>query len=254
MDARGLWALGDYPAIAERLQPAAEALVEAAGVQDGHRVLDVAAGTGNTAAAALGRGARVVASDFAPTMVELGRRRLPGIEWVEADAQDLPFEDGGFDRVLSTFGAMFAPDPARTAAELLRVTKPGGVVGMTTWAAGSILDAAARILREALQAASAEDPATRWQDHDDIRGHFGGARVTVETRTLTWRFESPEAWLSFISGKAPPIVAARAAIGEDRWPDVAARILAAVADTHITPDGGFLEETPYLLIVATREA
>jgi SAM-dependent methyltransferase len=188
-------------------------------------------------------------------MLELGRRRLPDIEWLEADAQDLPFDDASFDRVLSTFGAMFAPDPGRTAAELLRVTRPGGIVGMTTWAAGSVMDAAGQVLQDALPGAPPEGPAVQWDDAEKIRGHFGaGAEVTIERRALTWTFESPEAWLAFLSEKAPPIVAARGAIGEERWPEVAARILEVIGDHGRTTDGGFVEEPPYLLVLAERRA
>ena len=121
-----VWGLGEYERVAQRIAPAAEALVEAAGVGPGTRVLDVAAGTGNVALAAAGRGARVTATDLSPRMVELGRVRTSGVEWSVADAQDLPFDDGTFDVVLSCFGSMFAPDRQRTADELLRVTRPGG--------------------------------------------------------------------------------------------------------------------------------
>lgn len=252
MDPSELWALGEYAAVAERLQPAAEALVEAAGVEAGHRVLDAAAGTGNVADAALHRGAHVVAVDLTPAMLEAGRRRLPDLEWIEADVQDLPFEDATFDRVLSAFGAMFAPDPVRTAEELLRVTRPGGAVAMTSWAPGRLTDLAGEVLAEAL-GDGPDGPAERWQDPQRAKEHFAGAdEVTVQTRTLSWPFESPEAWLAFLSEKAPPFVAARAAIGEDRWPGVAARIADAVREEGTTPDGVFLEEPPYLLIVARR--
>src|SRR4051794_5489040 len=134
---RQLWALGDYPKIADLIRPAARSLVDACAISAGQEVLDVAAGNGNLAVFAAEEGADVVASDLAPAQIELGRARTEAegvdVEWVEADAEDLPFEDGRFDCAASVFGAMFAPRPERAAAELFRVVKPGGTVGMAVW-------------------------------------------------------------------------------------------------------------------------
>ena len=132
-----MWGLGDYAELSEALRPAAEALADACAVSAGQEVLDVAAGDGNFAIACAREGASVVASDLSPGMVERGRARSEregyDIEWVEADVEDLPFEDGRFDCVGSVFGAMIAPRPRVTAEELFRVVRPGGTVGMTAW-------------------------------------------------------------------------------------------------------------------------
>jgi len=119
---RWMWSLGDYPEMAALLQPAADALAAACPIKEGTEVLDVAAGTGNFAVAAARRGARVTASDLTPKVVELGLERTPGlaVEWMEADAEQLPFEPGRFDVVASVFGAMFA-DAKPAASELFRV-------------------------------------------------------------------------------------------------------------------------------------
>ena len=134
---RWMWGLGDYSALSEALRPAAEALADACAVSAGQEVLDVAAGDGNFAVACAREGASVVASDLSPGMVERGRARSEqdgfDIEWVEADVEDLPFEDGRFDCVGSVFGAMIAPRPRVVAEELFRVVRPGGTVGMTAW-------------------------------------------------------------------------------------------------------------------------
>src|SRR5919107_6373860 len=135
--ARKLWALGDYPKIAEIILPAARSLVDACAISAGQEVLDVAAGNGNLALLAAEEGADVVASDLAPAQVELGKARLEAegvdVEWVVADAEELPFEDDRFDCAASVFGVMFAPRPEVAAAEMFRVVKPGGTIGIAAW-------------------------------------------------------------------------------------------------------------------------
>ena len=131
-----IWALGDYPRVArDVVWDLGSALVRACDIGPGARVLDVAAGTGNAAIRAAEAGAQVVASDLEPALLETGRREADGaaIEWVHADAQALPFADGEFDAVVSCIGAMFAPDHRATAAELARVCRPGGTIGMVNW-------------------------------------------------------------------------------------------------------------------------
>src|ERR687898_2526256 len=136
--ARAAWALGDYHRFAKAtVWEVGPVLVKACGISPGHRVLDVAAGTGNTAIRAAEAGAQVVASDLTPENFHAGRREAEAhgveLEWVEADAQALPFADGEFDVVTSSFGAMFAPDHQAVADELLRVCRSGGTIGMTNF-------------------------------------------------------------------------------------------------------------------------
>jgi len=135
---RKMWASGDYPRMVETwLLPLGPRLVEACDVRAGQRVLDVAAGTGNASLPAAERGARVTASDLTPELLEAGRRRAEAqgldLEWTEADAEDLPFEDGSFDVVMSTIGVMFAPHHQDAADQLVRVCRPGGTIGLLCW-------------------------------------------------------------------------------------------------------------------------
>ena len=135
---RKMWASGDYPSMVETfLLPLGPRLVEAAGIEAGARVLDVGAGTGNASIPAAERGAEVVASDLTPELFEAGRQRAAAagveLEWAEADAENLPFEDDSFDYVISTIGAMFAPQHQAVADELVRVCKPGGTIGLLSW-------------------------------------------------------------------------------------------------------------------------
>jgi SAM-dependent methyltransferase len=135
--ARALWGRGEYMPIAKRLEPAARAVVDACAISAGQEVLDVAAGNGNVATLAAREGAAAVASDLSPEMVELGRMRTEteglGVEWVEADAEALPFDDARFDCAATSFGAMFAPRPEVVAREIFRVVRPGGTVGMVNY-------------------------------------------------------------------------------------------------------------------------
>jgi ubiquinone/menaquinone biosynthesis C-methylase UbiE len=136
-----MWAPGDYPAVAAELIPAlGPDLVRASGIRAGQRVLDVAAGSGNAAIPAAALGAHVTASDLTPERFEAGRRiaaeRGVEVEWVEADAEALPFPDGSFDVVTSCVGAMFAPRHQAVADELIRVTKRGGTIGLINWTPG----------------------------------------------------------------------------------------------------------------------
>jgi SAM-dependent methyltransferase len=137
---RWMWSLGDYTRLAEILEPQAKALADICKIRPGATVLDVAAGNGNFAFAAARRGAIVTASDLTPLMVELGHARSATgqshIEWTEADAEQLPFADAGYEIVASVFGAMFAPRPQLVASELFRVTKPGGLVAMANYSPG----------------------------------------------------------------------------------------------------------------------
>ena len=141
--ARAMWALGAFDRAATEQVIVAELLCRATGIHPGERVLDVAAGSGNAALAASRRGAAVTATDFVPQLLKAAARRAQAegldLETREADAQALPFPDESFDVVLSTFGVMFAPDQSRAAAELLRVCRPGGRIGLTAWTPGSLM-------------------------------------------------------------------------------------------------------------------
>ncbi|MGW4340096.1 class I SAM-dependent methyltransferase, partial [Rhodococcus koreensis] len=135
---RALWASGDYPTVAAELIPTlGEVLVEATDIRAGQRVLDVAAGSGNAAIPAAARGATVVASDLTPELFDAGRaiaaERGVELDWVEADAEALSFDDDSFDAVISVVGAMFAPHHQQTADEMLRVCRPGGTIAMINW-------------------------------------------------------------------------------------------------------------------------
>ena len=134
---QNIWASGDFSVVASRIVFQAEHLCETADVQSGWRVLDVATGSGNAAIAAARHGCTAFGVDYVPSLLETGRRRAEAeglaVELLEGDAEALPFPDHSFDAVMSVFGSMFAPDHARAAAELLRVSRHGGTIALASW-------------------------------------------------------------------------------------------------------------------------
>ncbi|CAN3128095.1 class I SAM-dependent methyltransferase [Mycobacterium sp. smrl_JER01] len=180
---RALWASGDYPAVAAELIAAlGPRLVDACGIRAGQRVLDVAAGSGNAAIPAAARGASVVAADLTPELFEAGRavaaQRGVELEWVQADAEAMPFAADDFDVVMSCVGAMFAPHHQATADELIRVTRPGGTIGLINWTPeGFIGNLFATMKPYAAPPPPGSSPAPLWGNVDHVRELFGD-RVT----------------------------------------------------------------------------
>lgn len=188
---RAQWASGDYPAVATELIPAlGPRLVQVCDVGPGHRVLDVAAGSGNAAIPAAATGATVTASDLTPELFEAGRaiaaQRGVTLDWVEADAEAMPFGDGAFDVVLSCVGAMFAPHHQTTADELLRVTRPGGTIGMINWTPGGFIGQLFATLKPyAPTPPVGASPAPLWGDENHVRNLFGDRVAGLRTRRET---------------------------------------------------------------------
>ncbi|MGQ1837364.1 class I SAM-dependent methyltransferase [Kocuria turfanensis] len=183
---RAIWASGDYPAMVETfLLPLGPRLVEAGGIGAGRRVLDVGAGTGNASLPAAATGARVTASDLTPELLDVGRRHAEAagldLDWVEADAEDLPFEDGSYDVVMSCIGAMFAPHHQRTADELVRVTRPGGTLALLSWTPEGMVGELFRTMKPFAPAPPpGVQPPPLWGSEEHVRGLLGG-RVDLAT-------------------------------------------------------------------------
>jgi SAM-dependent methyltransferase len=253
---REIWGLGDYAALSEALRPAAEALADACAVSAGQEVLDVAAGDGNFALVCAREGASVVASDLSPGMVERGRARSEAegydIEWVEADAEALPFEDGRFDCVGSVFGAMIAPRPRVVAEELFRVARPGGTVGMTAWTKEGFT-AELFALGRSYAPPSDQPLSDEWSVEDNVRERFDGlaARFQIETRALNWEVDSPEALVEMIGTSAPPWVAAKQNLPAERYEELVADAL-ALAERWAGDERPVRLRNEYALIVARK--
>jgi SAM-dependent methyltransferase len=251
-----IWGQGDYTALSEQLRPAAIELRDACAVSAGQEVLDVAAGDGNFALACAQEGASVVASDISPGMVERGRARSAAegydIEWFEADAEELPFEDERFDCVGSVFGAMIAPRPERVAAELTRVVRPGGTVGITAWRPGTLVPKLGELARKYGPAVPAGPLSEEWADEETARARFDGlaARVDFEIRTLRNEAGSAEEFLERLCSTAPPLVAAKTAMPPETYDAMKGEILEYVRGQ--SGDGPLVLDSDYALIVARK--
>lgn len=246
----------NYTEIAKFLEPAARELVDACAISAGQEVLDVACGNGNLAILAAEEGAAVVASDITPAMLELGRARAEEdgveIEWVEADAEDLPFEDARFDCVTSTFGAMFAPNPERVASEMFRVVRPGNTVGMCNWTPDSFQGRMFAKFTALIPNPEGVPPAVEWGRDEVVRERFDGlaGMVSTELRTLPFTFESIEAGMDWFESNAPMFK--HPALSESGVADLGAAMKDLMIELNSADDGTVLIEGEYLLVVARR--
>jgi ubiquinone/menaquinone biosynthesis C-methylase UbiE len=219
-DSGTVWALGDYHRFStEQMRGAGAALVAAAGIGPGQRVLDVAAGTGNVAIQAAEAGATVVASDLEPAHFAPGRReaRARGVEveWIAADAQQLPFGDGEFDVVTSAFGVMFAPDHQRAAAELARVCRPGGTIALASFTPEGLGGEFFGLLAPYLPAPPPGAlPPLLWGTEDHVRELLGDRVQALEMRRETYveRAADPQAYRELFKATFGPVIAAYAAL------------------------------------------
>jgi SAM-dependent methyltransferase len=259
---RTMWASGDYPSMVDTfLLPIGPRLVEACGIAPGASVLDVAAGTGNASIPAAQRGARVTASDLTPELFEAGRRRAEAegveLEWVEADAEHLPFEDGSFDVVMSAIGAMFAPHHQATADELVRVCRPGGTIGLLSWTPEGMIGGLFRTMGPfAPPPPPGAQPAPLWGDPDHLRALMGD-RVdfhTLERDVLdVTAFRRPQDWGEHFKSLYGPTIAVRAnASRNGREAEFDAAVNAFCDEWNRGTDEQARFEQEYLLAVGTR--
>ncbi len=257
--ARATWAAGDFDAIAERIWSVGDDLVERVGVSAGQRAIDVACGTGNAAIPAAVAGAEVTGLDITPELFEDGRRRAREagveIEWVEGDAEDLPFDEASFDLALSTFGCMFAPDHEAAAAELARVLKPGGRMGVAAWnPQGAIGQFFATIAKHAPPPPEGFQPPPLWGVRDHVSEIFAGTGLELEFEDAAahWRFESVAEMVDEYATKFGPIVLLRSTLDDDGRRALESDLTATFEELTYSEGDGIAFDGDYLVTLGRK--
>jgi SAM-dependent methyltransferase len=259
--ARRIWSAGDFARVGARLVLVGELLAHSVDVHAGERVLDVAAGSGNAAIAAARRGGQVTASDFVASLLEVARKRAEveglGLATTEADAQALPFEDDAFDVVLSTFGVMFAPDQQRAADELLRVCRPGGRIGLTSWVPDGLMAANQLIVQEHVPPPPGAGPMRRsveWGDEARVRELLGErvSELRAERRTIELCAGSAAELVEFNRTWFGPVRMAYARLDESGQKHLRVGLEAAFERFNRATDGTLVAEAEYLEVVAVK--
>ena len=252
------WASADYAAVAARIVPMAEGLAQNAGLRAGDRVLDVATGSGNAALAAARCGCEVTGIDYVPALLERARARAAAegleIEFAEGDAEHLAFPDASFDAVLSCLGVMFTPDQERAAAELVRVCRPGGTIGLVNWTPAGFIGQLLRTVGKHVPPPAGVRPPPQWGTEERLRELLGDAvsRLDIQRRTFVFRFRSPDHFATFFRDNYGPVHKAFGALdepGRERFYDD----LTALAREHDREEGPSVAmPAEYLEAVATR--
>jgi SAM-dependent methyltransferase len=260
---RAMWSMGDYDRFArETVWDLGPVLVEACGITRGQHVLDVAAGTGNVALRAAMAGASVVASDLTPELFEAGRRAAAAagvdLEWIEGDAEALPFDDGAFDVVTSCLGAMFAPNQRAVANELVRVCRPGGTIGMMNFTPeGTGGEFFALLAPYAPAPPPGAAPPVLWGQEEHVRELFGAGvnELRMRRRSYVERAASPEDYCRLFRETFGPLIAIRASLEHE--PERQARLdrdlLEAVVRWNQGRSIGSVE-IPYEYLLVTARA
>lgn len=257
--ARATWAAGDFDAIADRIWHVGDDLIQRVGINQGDKVLDVAAGTGNAAIPAAVAGGEVTALDITPELFEPGRRRAAEagveIEWIEGDAQELPFDDDSFDVVVSTFGCMFAPDHRKAASEIARVLRPGGKLGIVAWRPeGAIGRFFMTIAKHAPPPPEGFQPPPLWGLRDHVSGLFAetGVELSFEDAAAHFRFDSIDQAVEEFSTKFGPVVILRAALEPEGRDALEADMRTLYEEITEAGDDGVAYDAEYLITLGKK--
>lgn len=255
---QGAWSSGDYAIVGTTLQIVGEQLCETLDIQAGQKVLDVASGNGNAALAAARRWCEVVASDYVPSLLERARERAAAdrlqIGFEIADAEALPFDSGSFDVVMSTFGVMFTPDQARAAAELARVCRPGGRIGLANWTPDGFIGQLFKTIGKHVPPPAGVKSPALWGTRQRIEDLFGSEAesIKVEPTEFVFRYRSPEHWLHVFKSYYGPLLktygalepAAQAALTDD--------VIALIGRFNRATNGAMVVPSEYVEVVITR--
>ena len=253
------WSSGNYAVVGATLQIVGEELCEALDLKAGSKVLDVAAGNGMASLAAARRWCDVTSTDYVPALLESGRARAAAegwqIDFAEADAENLPFDDNSFDNVISTFGVMFTPNQERAAAELMRVCKPKGRIGLANWTPDGFIGQVFKTLGKHLPPpAGAKSPAA-WGTGARLHDMFdAGARsIRVESRLFKFRYRSPSHFLDVFKTYYGPVLKAFAALEPAKQEELHNDLHALIVRMNRSGDGTMVVPSEYLEVVITKQ-
>jgi ubiquinone/menaquinone biosynthesis C-methylase UbiE len=252
------WSSGNYAVVGTTLQIVGEELCEALDLRAGRKVLDVAAGNGMASLAAARRWCEVTSTDYVPSLLERGRARAAAegltIEFKEADAEALPFADATFDTVLSTFGVMFTPNQDQAAAELVRVCKPNGQIGLANWTPDGFIGQLFKTLGKYLPPPPGAKSPLLWGIRERLTEMFGAAAISIrtETRYFKFRYRSAEHFLSVFKTYYGPMLKAFAALDEAKQNGLKQDLYALLARMDKAGDGTMVVPSEYLEIVITK--
>jgi ubiquinone/menaquinone biosynthesis C-methylase UbiE len=254
---QAMWASGDFAVIGTTLQIVGETLCEAVDLRSTARVLDVAAGNGNATLAAARHFATVTSTDYVPALLEAGRRRAEAegldVTFEPADAEALPYADASFDVVLSTFGVMFAPDHQKSAAELLRVCRPGGTIGLACWTPAGFLGQLFRVVAKHVPPVPGVQSPLLWGSEPHLQELFKGAtKIQCTSRTFTFRYRSAEHWVEIFRTFYGPVHKAFGALDDAGKAALEADLLALLRASDRGDATGLVVPAEYLEIVITR--
>ena len=246
------WGAGDYAVIGTTLQIVGETLCEALDLRAGQRVLDVAAGNGNATLAAARRWCDVVSTDYVPALLERGRARAGAeglaVQFEQADAEKLQYADGSFDVVLSTFGVMFTPNQELAAAEMARVCRPGGKIGLANWTPASFVGEMFKLIGRYIPPAPGMKPPSLWGTDERLRELFGSrvAALQAPRRNFMFRYRSPRHWLDTFRTYYGPMHKAFAALDAGKQESLAEDLLGLAQRFNTVTDGTMVVPGEYL--------
>lgn len=252
------WASGDYAVVGTTLQIVGEELCEALDVRAGQKVLDIAAGNGNASLAAARRWCEVVATDYVPALLERARERAAAerldIEFREADAEALSFPDGSFDVVVSTFGVMFTPNQDRAAAEMVRVCKRGGKIGLANWTPEGFIGQLFKTIGKHVPPPPGVKSPALWGTRARIAELFEPHATSVKSaqRNFVFRYRSPEHWLEVFKTYYGPVLKTFAALESAAQAALQRDLMALIDQFNRSGDSSMVVPSEYLEIVITR--
>jgi ubiquinone/menaquinone biosynthesis C-methylase UbiE len=256
---QGAWSSGDYAVIGTTLQIVGEELCEALDLHSNQTVLDVAAGNGNASLAAARRWCDVIATDYVPALLDRARERAVAdhlhIDFREADAEALPFADGSFDVVVSTFGVMFTPDQDRAAAELIRVCKSGGKIGLANWTPDGFIGQLFRTIGKHVPPPTGARSPALWGTRSRLAELFEShaASIQSKSRHFVFRYRSPEHWLEIFKTYYGPVLRTFAALPPPSQSQLRLDLLSLIERFNRSGDGSMVVPSEYLEVVITRQ-